>query len=197
MASVLERRMIEPRSHLTALDVAAYLDDATSAGDASRIQTHLLECAECRDEIAETARLARAVLTPVRSRMRLWVPLVAAAGIVLVLGPPLTTPDQGEHRDAPVTTTVSPRAVAPSGRTETPRTFVWTSVPAAYRYHVRVFTADGAVLWERATTDTTLVMPASIPLGSRQSYFWKVEAFSGFERRASSETIEFITPGGR
>ena len=74
---------------------------------------------------------------------------------------------------------------------------VWSSVPYANNYRVRMFDADGTVLWEREATDTVVPIPDSMALRPLLLYYWRVEARTGFDRRAESDLVEFRLEGRR
>ena len=64
-------------------------------------------------------------------------------------------------------------------------------MPHTDRYHVRVFDADGSILWEHETVDTVTSIPTSIVLRRNRTYSWKVEAQTGFGRSAATELVDF------
>src|SRR5690242_11771434 len=180
------------RDHLENGQVAAYLDRALSPSDRSRIEEHLAGCDACRAEVIEVARLLRT-----QPRRRGWyVPIgvaAAAAAVLLLVWPrpaeePALPPN---YREPVVTTTAAPSVIAPRGAIVAASRFVWTAVPHADRYRLTVFDETGSVLWESQTSDTTAALPASIRLQRGASYFWKIEAQTGWNRWAGSDLIEF------
>jgi hypothetical protein len=176
--------------HLEPAEVAAYVDRVADARARHRIEAHLASCPECRQELVDATRIAATL--PRQHRLSMWIPAAAAAALVLmVVWPRLTREPTLEHREAPVTTTVAPRALSPVGAVDSAPALRWSSVPHTDRYQVRVYSADGAVLWERETTDTTVALPDSIGVRSSRTYHWKVEAYTGFDRRAASDLVEF------
>jgi putative zinc finger protein len=183
----------EPRSeHLTPIEVASYVDGVADPDVRARMDTHLAECGDCRDEIVDASRIASAWSRNTGRHAAIWIPLAAAAVLVFILVGPNSVRDRElEHREAPVTTTVLPRAIAPVGVTDSLPQLLWTSVPNTDRYQVRLFAADGSVLWEQATTDTSAIVPATVGLQAGRAYYWKVEAHTGFDRSAASELTEF------
>ena len=178
-------------AHLDPQDVAAYLDRVVSEIERERIDAHLAECEACRSEVT--------ALTPIISRpvpLRRAAPWLAAAAMVVVLAWPRDARIPANvHRESPVTATVSPRALSPSGETELPLTLRWSSVPLANSYLARIYDAQGSVLFERETTDT-LLMVGRMGLRPGTSYYWKVEARSGFDRSATSPLTEFTLRSG-
>lgn len=178
--------------HLNPAEVAAFIDRVVD-GDARRqIEAHLASCPDCRSELMDATRVVATL--PHRRRLTVWIPgaaAAAAAAIVVLAVWPRDAREPGMHREAPVTATVAPRALSPVGAVDSASALRWSSVPHADRYQVRVFNADGTVLWERETNDTSVAIPDSIGVRSERSYHWKVEAQTGFDRRAASELIEF------
>jgi hypothetical protein len=176
--------------HLTSEEVAAYLDRALTPSDRSRVEAHLVDCAECRDELVDLTRLLR---TRPRRRWVLSVGVAAAAAAVLllVLLPQRTESPGPGYREPAVTPTVAPVAVAPNGAIATAAQLVWTAVPHADRYRLTLFDSAGTVLWERETVDTAARLPDTLRLKRGVSYFWKVEAQTGVNRWVSSELVGF------
>jgi hypothetical protein len=177
--------------HLEPGDVAAYFDGALSPSDRSRVELHLAECDACRDELRDVARLLRT-----RPNRRTWyVPIgvaaAAAAAVLLFVYPGRDRTAAPTYREPVVTTTVAPVIVAPRGTVEVPRTFVWTAVPRADLYRLTLFDDTGHALWDTQVADTSVSLPASIRLRQGGSYFWKIEAQTGWNRWVSSELIRF------
>jgi hypothetical protein len=71
----------------------------------------------------------------------------------------------------------------------------WTSVTGADRYRVTLFDAQGLVLFETQVGDTIARLPDSLTFARGQTYLWKVEARTGWDRWAASELVEFSIPG--
>lgn len=178
-------------SHLEPQEIAAFVDRTANEGERTRIESHLADCEQCRAEVVDAARIVATLPRRREFRGAHW-GAIAAAAVVLLIAWPRDARDPGlQHREAPVTTTVAPRTLAPIGVVDDAATLTWSSVPRADRYRVRVFDADGSVLWERETADTTTVVPASARLPSGRSYYWKVEARTDFNRSAASDLTEF------
>src|SRR5881396_2602792 len=74
---------------------------------------------------------------------------------------------KGADADAPAP--IGPRATAAR-----PDRFVWTAVAHAQRYRLRLYDAEGGVLWTDETSDTAAAPPKSVKLSPRSRYFWKV-----------------------
>ena len=185
------RRVTEPVSrHLDAMEVAGYIDRTVPADRRARTEAHLAECGECREEVVDATRIARRIVAP-RPLRRLWIPLAAAAVLLMFVRDESTRNAGVVHRESPVTTTVAPRGVAPVGPVDSVAGFAWSSVPRSDTYRVLVFTEDGTVVWSVETRDTAITLPPSVAIQPERVYFWKVEAQTGFGRSAASELTEF------
>jgi len=62
---------------------------------------------------------------------------------------------------------------------------------------VTVFDATGGVVYAAEVADTVVTFPDSIALVPGDSYLWKVDARTGFDRWAASELVEFRVAGPR
>ncbi len=174
-------------------EIAAYADGVVSEEVRARLQAHLATCAECRTEVADVLRIVGSSPHARRMTQRAWIPAAAAAVVLLVAWPRDRHESIGpRHREAAVTTTVSPRAIAPVGSVDSVTTLAWSSVPYADSYRVRLFDREGTVLWERETADTSAVPQGSVMLGTGRAYYWRVEARTGFDRVAESDLTEFV-----
>lgn len=185
-------------SHLSGEDVAAYLDRAVSESERARIEAHLGGCDSCRGEVVDVWRLLRR-----RAGTRRWLGGmgIAAAAAAVVL---LTIQAGGlgwlpgsTYREDPVTSTGAPMPIAPLGAVPAVPVMTWTSVPRADRYHVRLFDAAGAVLWETVISDTSTAVPPTVRLAPGLAYYWRVEARTGYDRWAASELMRFTIDPGR
>jgi predicted anti-sigma-YlaC factor YlaD len=179
--------------HLDMDETAAYVDGGATAAERARMEAHLATCADCRAELADGSRIVRSAGTARVRASRVWIPAAAAAVLALMWVAPRALRQQREpqHREAAVTMTVAPRPLLPVGLIDTARAFVWAAVPSANSYRVRVFNAEGTLMWECETADTLAALPDTIELVAQRSYYWRVEAQTGFDRWAASELTEF------
>ena len=185
--------------HLDPNEVVAYVDHVATPSARARIETHLATCAECRAEVSDAARIIATLPAARGTRRRVAISAAGIAAMLLVFLWPRASrePLDLQHREAPVTTTIAPVVLAPVGTVESAKSFSWSSVPHADRYDVRVFDADGSVVWQRETTDTVVVPPPTVRLQTGRSYYWKIEAHSGFDRSTASELVEFSIRGSQ
>lgn len=185
--------------HLAPRDVAAYVDGALTSEARARIQSHLATCAECREEVSDAARIIATLPRGSTVKWRVGIPAAAVAAMLLVFLWPRTDRNNAvpQHRESAVTTTIAPVIVRPIGAIDSVAVFTWTSVPHASTYAVRVFDSDGTVVWQRETADTLLIATSAAGLRAGRSYYWKVEARTGFERSTSTDLVEFSIRGKR
>jgi len=179
-----------PAEHLEAGEVAAFLHHALSAQARKRVEAHLDECARCRAELVQVARLIRTA--PSRRRYVLPMSLAAAAVLVLLLTPSVHIPGRPEYREPAITTTAAPATISPLGEVGAARELIWSAVPRAGRYRVMLMDDGGTLLWRIETSDTTAAIPDSVRLRTGAQYFWKVEAETGFGRWVASDLIDFV-----
>ena len=184
-------------SHFAPEQVAAFLGRTLSPDEQRRIESHLLECMECRAEVLEVERIARSM-----PGARRWatVPVLAMAAAALVLvvtnvGQPVAP----VHREPSVQSSLAPSTVTPSGSVSRLEQLAWTGVVGADRYRVAVFDADGRVLWETTVADTVAAVPTSVAarLDPSAPYFWSVRARVAWDRWTESGLTEFrvVEPG--
>src|SRR3989442_6447540 len=177
-------------AHLTAMEIAAYVDHGLVAAARARVRSHLAECDECRSEVIAVARLAR---TGSRYRWKTLVPLTAAAALVLYIAPWQRPSDSTAPvlREPGVTTIVAQTPIVPRGAVTSLPALTWSSVPLADRYQVTLFDQNGSVLWETHTADTTAVVPPDVRIVSRVPHYWKVAARTELGRWVGSDLTSF------
>lgn len=186
--------MTEPLDrHLEPHEIAAFVDGSMTGEERASIDAHLSACPECRAEVVDVSRIVRTAPPARGVSPRLWIPAAAAAALALLWAAPRAMREDGapQHREEAVTMTVAPRPIVPVGAVDTVSVLVWSSVPYANSYRVRLFDADGTVMWEREASDTVAAIPGSIALQPQRLYYWRVEAHTGFDRRAASDLVEF------
>ncbi|OLB52187.1 MAG: hypothetical protein AUI08_01045 [Gemmatimonadetes bacterium 13_2_20CM_2_65_7] len=170
---------------------------------------HLTECEVCRRALASVAgaladeavrREISASERRTRVRRLLWIigPLTAAAAVLVFIWP-RRTDDRGLPvlRDSAIVGGQAPVLIAPRDRVDRVDRFVWSSVSKASRYRIRLYTDDGALLWNSETADTVVPAPRSPALASGTPYFWMVEAQTEWQRWTASNLVEFRVVGER
>jgi len=184
----------EQQYHLTAGDIAGFMDADLSPAERARIEAHLEGCPDCREELAAVSEMAHSAPQPVpaphsRRPVRKWLPLTigialaASLAAFLLLRPiqlepfrgheQLRAPDLGEGRAR--LGIVSPRPDSPT--TAAGLRFVWKG-SAAGLYRISVLTESGEPVWTADTQDTVMVLPAAVVLIPGRNYFWQVEGIA-------------------
>jgi hypothetical protein len=185
------------RDHLTADDLASFLDRRLDQNARERVEAHLADCEECRREVAAVSGLLRKRGAEGR---RWWVvgPTAAAAALALVLlWPDPTPPGPGTpvHRDDPSVLENLPIPLSPVGTVTDAETFHWSPAPRADRYRLTLFDATGNVLWKPETDSLFLALADSVLLERGELYLWQVEGRIGIDRWVESDLAQFtISP---
>jgi len=186
-------------THLTAEDVAAFLDRHVTAAERAAVEAHLADCRSCRDELTSVRRLMRT--GPTVRRILVPAGLAAAAVIaflVLTLGRGSDLADDRLRSDVPTV------EVAGSFATRLPAdgdtislakpALVWSAIAGEPTYRFTLTDASGQPLWSSSTTDTSVTLPPQVTLQPRQTYFWYVDALRANGRAASTGVRRFTTP---
>lgn len=207
---VLLERRIETPDCLDELVIADFVDGRLTPEARAAAVAHLLACARCRSVVSATGRLiadgsvaseipgvARVAAESRRRRWPLPLGLAAAAALALLLWPRSADDRAPGLREPTLTTTVAPLPIAPRDAVMRVDRLVWSSVPRAERYRLRLYDAEGTVVWRVETPDTSVALPDSIALSPGVTYFWRVEAETEWRRWASSELVEFRPVGPR
>jgi len=185
--------------------VELYVSGRLSAErDVSDLETHLLTCDTCREEVwlgsVVLAELgAPGALNRVRSlpRRKSWLFLgaAAAAALVFVIARP-TSQDRsdrpvvrGHEEGIPAISAVSPGAGA--GVSRASLAFVWRSAGAGAQYRLTVTSERGDVVWTGASADTVQHVPPNARLRGGESYFWYVDALLPDGAGATSRVQRF------
>ncbi len=185
--------------HLTAGEIADYLDGKLSAAERARAEAHLADCESCgRDAIAASRELATLRR---RDRRRVAAPLAAAAVLVgLVFAGPAVWERLGQD-ETHIRAGEDPgeasrvRVVQPAHRGVLPRDsllFVWRSVSDGSFYTFTLADEVGDILWQGDTQDTTVSLDREVALRPGQRYFWYVDALFEDGRTASTGVHELV-----
>ena len=192
-------------SHIAPADIAAYVDRRLASAERERVEAHLADCQECRDEVLAVSRLTRKSLVARRSTAIIpFIGVAAAAVIAVVL---MRTPPTGSRlisermrADTPALTGELGARIAihspEDGNTvATPHPmFIWASVGGPATYRLTVSDQDGAARWTIATSDTSATLPDSVHLDMRTGYFWYVDALRSDGRSATTGARRFVSP---
>ena len=187
--------------------VAGRLDQA----ETEAFESHYLTCARCQKELRLALAIREALpevreaglhvpakpevsVIPRRLRARTAAALAAAAvvaGLLLVRPSKLNEESAPVHRDEATGVEVAPSLRAPGGVVAAVETFQWSQVPAADLYRITAYDAEGTVVWEAETRDTSITPPDRTQFEPDARYIWQVAARVGFDRWVTSELVEF------
>ena len=185
-------------THLTAEDVAAFLDRHITAAERAAVEAHLVDCRVCRDEVTSVRRLMRT--GPTVRRFIIPAGLAAAAAIAFValtLGRGSDLANERVRSEIPVESEGAIETWLPADNdTISPArpVMVWSSIAGEPTYRFTLTDASGQPLWTSATADTSVILPPQIILQPRQTYFWYVDALRANGRAASTGVRRFKTP---
>ena len=194
--------MTDETPHLTAEDVAAFLDRRMTAAERAGAEAHLADCRECRAEIADVRRLVSA--TPARRSMVLVPAALAAAAVIAFVALSLGRAGSDSSADRVRTPGVSVAedsqriAVIAPAEGDTIRgaraSLLWSAVVGEPTYRLTLTDASGQPVWTTTTSDTSLTLPANVALQPHTKYFWYVDAQRADGRAASTGVRSFTTP---
>jgi hypothetical protein len=193
----LALRVVTTDRHLSAADIAAFIDRSLPLEERADAEIHLSGCDRCREELASCARLtSSAPATPERRATWRLAGLAAAAVIIaVVLRPSALRNDHGAALErASINagsrmTTVSPTADRVVARTEL--RFVWRRDDRSSGYRVIVTDSIGAPVWTEDVVDTSAAPPVSARLIPGTRYFWRVEALHADGSATQSDETPF------
>lgn len=186
----------QPHPHLSATEVAAYLDGGFDAPSRARLESHLADCPACRRELVAVSDLVTAADRRAARGRRVWPSLgvAAAAVMAVVFGRPLLD-DTPRHRAGGQASTDVPVLVAPLGVVAEVGTFDWQPTTGADRYRVTVFREDGSVVARLDAQAPPTRMPDDVELLLDTPYLWQVEGRIDVDRWVQSELGRFWVSG--
>ena len=199
-ATSLDPRVATPDC-LDELTIADFVEGRLGPDARAPVVAHLLTCARCRSVVQATGRILAETATkaPDRGLRRWYWPLgVAAAAALLVLLWPRSANDTGSTaglRESATADTTAPVPIAPRASVVRVDRFVWSRVPLVARYRLRLYDAEGSLLWAVETADTAVMRPDSVALLPRIAYYWKAEAEIEWQRWATSDLVQFQLTG--
>lgn len=133
-----------------------------------------------------------------RRRFAAWQPALAAAAVVVVA---LGIRQVAESRA--VTRTAAANSAAETSRggapalsltphsTRTALVAVWSSAPAARSYRVRLLGADGSLLFERETSDTSIILSRDLLPGpdDKRIAYWEAQALDALRSVVATSSV--------
>ena len=187
--------------HPSAEELAAYLERKLTREELTRVEAHIAECEDCRQEALAATRILAA-----RARRRWFLTggSLAAAMLVVVWLVPDWISDFGgtgltedatvrasSDEGVPLVSVVAPTAGAVLGPDE--RTFQWESLGPDVLYRITLTDQEGVELWTTDTSDVEATLPADVVLEGGSRYFWRVDASLPDGRTATTRTLDFQT----
>lgn len=187
-----------PAPHLSAVEIAAFIDSTLSPEARAAAELHLSGCARCREELASCMRLARSA--PSRPSSRVSWPLLgsiaAAVLIALVLRPSRhQTTTNPADRERAAAAPAEARAIAPINGESLDRRdlrLVWRLDTTAVSYRVVITDSAGAPTWRSDDlVDTAVSPPPAVVLNPGERYYWRVDALHSDGSTSQSSTFGF------
>jgi hypothetical protein len=188
------------RSHLSADDVAAFVDGRLSADERSSVEAHLAVCADCRAEVVAISALVESI--PGRARPRARWPIIggviaAAAAVLLFMMLPGTRDASRRttrlEERSPSRATKGIEIISPSPAAQVARDslrFTWRRNDSS-SYRLFLTDSAGEQRYTTSTSDTTLVLPPTVGLMAGALYFWYVDGLRSDGTSVSSPPTAF------
>ncbi len=185
-------------THLTPEQIAAYTARALSNADLSTVERHLLVCESCRDELVDAGRFTKR--WPFRFRYSVVLPAAAAAVILIGVTAVITGEDAAQRPSANVLRSETAEGMAtfeiiePEDGAVVPVSgvvFRWRAEEPEPHYRIHVLNQTGELVWETASSDTSVQLPGEIVLTPGESYFWYVDALLRGVRSSTTGVREF------
>ncbi len=185
--------MNEANGHMTDILIASYLDRRMSDVDRERFENHLADCPDCRQAVIE----AESLLKRVRPTWRVnkVVALLAAVFVLVALNlkvqhrNDLSAPTTREIR----TTDAGLTVYGPIGEvTRNGLRFVWSPLAGAISYKILLVDANSRPVWSATAPDTSIALPATVPLRAGETYLWAVDALASDGTTHSTGLREFL-----
>ena len=191
----LTLRVVTTDRHLSAADIAAFIDRSLPLDARADAELHLSGCDRCREELASCARLAGSAPAVPQRRTTWWVSGLAAAAVIvaIVLQPTAARIDRGASAErASVNAGSRMTVVSPTGLvTTSDLRFVWRRDDRSSGYRVILTDSIGAPVWTEDVVDTSAVPPVPIHLKPGAQYFWRVEALHADGSATQSDETPF------
>mgnify|MGYP002399839309 CR=1 FL=1 len=208
-----------PSWHPDAEMLARAITGGLSGDEQRRVAAHIAECAACAGECRSATSMKpwaeRATSSSVgaeesvarqrRAGFRSWIPVMAVAGLALLVvvvvprlrpgGPgdtprPDAPPVERAGESAPIVVIVAPTdqaRISPA----VPLVFTWEAFAEAEAYDVVVQRSDASTVWRSPRASSpSITMPADLAL-SPGRYYWQVSAYRGGTVIASSRLSRF------
>lgn len=192
---------------------ARYLAGTLSPEESEAFEEHYFGCDRCFDAVKRGSEIRAAMLRPLsavhdqtnpgatpilktRRRFSPWQPALAAAAVVIVaLGiRKMAAPGPVAETAAPPASANAPRGAAPSFNLTSHATSAvlvaaWSPPSAARSYRVRLLGADGTLVFERETADTSIMLSHDLVLGKTTPVYWEVQALDALRSVVATSSL--------
>jgi hypothetical protein len=185
--------MNEANGHMTDILIASYLDRRMSDVDRERFEYHLSDCPDCRRAVIE----AESLLKRVRPTWRVNKVVALLAAVFVLVAVNLKV----KHRNdlsAPTTTReirttdAGLTVYGPSGEVRrNGLRFVWSPLAGGISYKILLVDANSRPVWSATAPDTSIALPATVPLRAGETYLWAVDALASDGTTHSTGLREF------
>ena len=199
----MPERSESPPAHVDDETFERYACGELSQEDRARVEAHAAGCAECERVLRGLAMLRHeASRFDTGAPGRRWasrrsVALAIAAALTVAVASPLVWMALHNRNGASVAREATPDAIettAPEGTIRrVPIRFEWRQWDGATRYEVRLFSADGTLVWSGSTDDTSLALPSNVALAPR-TYYWQVRATRGAAAESALVAFTIVEP---
>lgn len=198
-----------------------YLAGTLSPPDTDAFESHYFQCDRCWELVHRGSEIKAALsVTPIvaidsarlraktsaRGRIVRWAaPLAAAAAVLLVafgnnwnykLTSGLIRPDRGPGDTAQVMRGEAKNITVSSHQAGSMLIAAWAPAQSATSYRVRLLAADGALLYERETADTSIVLTEDSAGVSRKTAYWEIQALNELRSVIAASALTPTVPQG-
>lgn len=191
--------------HIDENDIARYVDGRITDDERRDVETHLAECARCRNQVAAVHQIlaedagadggldfgvreqAEALgagegqaRSSDRQTGRRFVASAAAAVLVVAIASllywQLQGPPPSRLRSSSPASALTVSAPSDGASVSARPVFVCAPVSEALSYRVILRAPDGTVVWKGDTTAARVPLPPDVSLAEGQTYLWRAEA---------------------
>lgn len=171
-----ERSARGVREEVPVEELVAVVERRGSEEERARVLNRVLKTVEGRRELD----LVRAAVVAARppARRSYWMPMSIAAGLLIAVAGGTMLLRNRPTDDVMRGTSSAIVLASPSEPVSDtlPVLFAWRRVPTAHSYEIELVNDAGDLVFQRALTDTTVVLPRDVALKPGATYLWRVIA---------------------
>lgn len=190
--------------HVTAEQLAAYLERRLPSIERDAVERHLARCPECRRDLTGAGRMLHSYRRPVRRAAAAGAIGIAALVLLVIRAgdgrpPPdssIVLPDSYRSAGEPATTgelvVISPApnmVVSPADQLM----FAWRGTQPGRLHRLVLADAAGRTVWTIETPDSTAALPETVTLELGATYIWYVDALGDDGNSAGTGPVSFTT----